>query len=701
MLSLIRATVALCNEYVRLADEESASKLEREVFELLDERLDCFGPSEFRGLFELWVFRNPKTSLSRLKDLLLILVAQDEENWVHEYARLVRELKSKQAQVELYEFWFQLIGPLEFGISRLKREVCRRLIDALTDIGDSSRASLLYKELISATPARTTELWNLRLSYAMHAAKFESADASENIWRETCSLFDWYFPDVVGLFDLLNCYERLNMTLHRYRLMETLLAHPSFPILQMLNSAIKFRVDDLIRSAQLSEAERLLRLRVSAGAIVDNYDPGGYWQLRLSEHLLLAGAVDESANLYHAVVDALTLAGDDVSAIVNARESLLKRVADHAEEERIANAIRSQANDAANAEFEQKVKERLSESKARMAKLNEMQLSVEQAVVEATMKHENAKSELLELESRNQSELSAMRKQIEKLESEKKLLSFRFEENLEALRLSARRTPERAQWRGSRAESDRLTRASSHPDHIVFNGAVERAILDFALFAHTRIELSGDVSVASITFPESTLPTVARGQFGNIYCPGHIRLEGMISVTGTIYGALLGRLPPSDRTRLLPISRPISMPDVNVLPVFSQLPKPIRGDLDGEYQTSHLELSDLGLTFRENSTIRILIHDEVDSVSNSATLVYANHGGNPLNLQIFYNGTRKIVMPHNSKVSAVIYAPNAEVVMPKGNHVFTGAIVANSIVGAGVMSIAYHEQLRAVEFAWI
>lgn len=96
---------------------------------------------------------------------------------------------------------------------------------------------------------------------------------------------------------------------------------------------------------------------------------------------------------------------------------------------------------------------------------------------------------------------------------------------------------------------------------------------------------------------------------------------------------------------------------------------------------------------------RIFITDEFETDSPAAILKF--HEGRPRDLQIWYNGTRDIRVEHNSQVAALIYAPNARVLVGPNNVIFFGAIVAREIVAEGNLTLVFDTSLYGVDLTQI
>lgn len=222
---------------------------------------------------------------------------------------------------------------------------------------------------------------------------------------------------------------------------------------------------------------------------------------------------------------------------------------------------------------------------------------------------------------------------------------------------------------------------------------------DYALFATRRISIKGNIHIGSKSSSDARLSySRGDGQHGNVYCPGELRIDGNVTLNGTVYGDVK-----SDRNafKTAPASRmsgplPAAFTAANV-PEYAEEGRSMRLSEGGDFKSAHFKARSFGRRGSSART-RIFLYDSFNSGPDAAELNYVNSGGDPANFQIWYNGTRRIVLPHNCDVHAVIYAPNAEVYLPSNNHRFVGAIVANSIVGEGNITIIFDESLKGKEF---
>lgn len=106
----------------------------------------------------------------------------------------------------------------------------------------------------------------------------------------------------------------------------------------------------------------------------------------------------------------------------------------------------------------------------------------------------------------------------------------------------------------------------------------------------------------------------------------------------------------------------------------------------GDYITDSLK--SLELDPNSQGLVRIFLKDPRGS-ADPATLERVNEFGRPINLQILYNGTRRIVLLHNSRINGLIYAPCASIVTDGNNHHVSGAIVCDTMKAEGNTMVEY------------
>jgi len=118
----------------------------------------------------------------------------------------------------------------------------------------------------------------------------------------------------------------------------------------------------------------------------------------------------------------------------------------------------------------------------------------------------------------------------------------------------------------------------------------------------------------------------------------------------------------------------------------------------GDYVVANRNINSR-LVHRHNSNgrIRIFLVDD-DRDDNEYALIWSEHSmtGLPADLQFWYNGVRKLRFEH--KTYGVVYAPHATVEIKFNGH-FTGAIVANRIIGEGNNHFVFDQHLLEVVFA--
>ena len=116
----------------------------------------------------------------------------------------------------------------------------------------------------------------------------------------------------------------------------------------------------------------------------------------------------------------------------------------------------------------------------------------------------------------------------------------------------------------------------------------------------------------------------------------------------------------------------------------------------GDYITTNLTVSNRHrlVNATHNQRVRIFVQDQdlKKGIIVSNGEIAANH---PADLQIWYNGTGKIKFKGTSRITAVIYAPNADLEIEK-DVMFRGAIVCrNAMITGGF--IRYDEDLRSIK----
>jgi hypothetical protein len=113
----------------------------------------------------------------------------------------------------------------------------------------------------------------------------------------------------------------------------------------------------------------------------------------------------------------------------------------------------------------------------------------------------------------------------------------------------------------------------------------------------------------------------------------------------------------------------------------------------GDYTTDSLK--SLELDPNSPGLVRIFLRDPYGG-ADPAMLERVNAFGRPTSLQILYNGTRRIVLKHNSSINGLIYAPRAAVVTDGNNHHLSGAIVCDTMKAEGNTTVEYDVALSGV-----
>lgn len=683
--------------------------------QLLSNHCSAFEPLDFQELLTLWYFQDdqPAYSASHLKRLLQTLTPLGNSGWYCAMRAAITPtgtVANLEREIEIYEFWLGQLADVDEPRWKVKREVLTQLASSLEASGAFSRVGALREQVVTLTVPGSDEHWSACMELAAFYVRFGDSIKSESVWRKAAKTYNWNFPSVKPITTLLEQYGRSGWHENRKNFAWELLDHPTAEVLRMLDIYyVKHQIKELINSCDLSGAEKLLRKRVAAIKAVPESDPDCYWQMRLSEFCHSIGNSDESTEIFNRVFAAQALLGMNTTKI---RQERMRVLAAGTEREMTSSRVKSEC-DALKRKTDQAISE--------LKRIRDQYADVQEELSNARERFEQTRAELRDETRRIDHE----KRQVEKTNDSRRKANDKSKERADR---AEKKRPQRGEGHAPPPglgpmdfESSGMTVADLYQELRKRTEAVPKStpqrklpisppalksaieclnisVLPFVLFASTRIDLSGSVAIASVPWEKSSPRD--QGVRGDIYCPGLIRLEGAVSVRGTIYGSLFGRLPWRDCTSIFPIpGAPHVMPRAEIQKPVSTLPEMALEHFPGfgDYRTNHLELTTVGAKFGSRGT-KIFIEDGDDTGPVAANLLYANPGGDPWHLQIFYNGTRSILMPHNSMVSAIIYAPNAEILMPKGNHTFVGAMVGNTIEGAGVISLAYHELLRQMQF---
>jgi tetratricopeptide (TPR) repeat protein len=261
--------------------------------------------------------------------------------------------------------------------------------------------------------------------------------------------------------------------------------------------------------------------------------------------------------------------------------------------------------------------------------------------------------------------------------------------------------------------------------------SVKIPTFEFALFAVEEIILSGNTEVASykssLTAPQRGIHSNSAniGSFGAIKLEGNGRVKGSVvqpgnqSAPGNSANQIRGgrsrprtggihRIGSSSSESSLPV------PDLNTYDFAPALPPPEAGTYNqhqnrartsrefthagrmspGDYVLNELDAGHLRMP--EEGRVRIFITDPPGkAASGYAVRLRHLEAKKPIDMQIWYQGTREIDLHSAHHIVATIYAPNATVRLG-GNAMFAGAILANRIIADGNTLILFDEDLAGV-----
>jgi hypothetical protein len=128
-------------------------------------------------------------------------------------------------------------------------------------------------------------------------------------------------------------------------------------------------------------------------------------------------------------------------------------------------------------------------------------------------------------------------------------------------------------------------------------------------------------------------------------------------------------------------------------------PGMIRSDAhDGDIDVVATCFAGLGGPTQHKGRVRVFLIDEGRSEEKAATLRQRTSTNNPVDLQIWYGGSRNIMLEDGAAAAAVIYAPYARVLLGPGHCNFIGAIVAREIIADGHVMITFDKSLLDAKF---
>lgn len=240
-----------------------------------------------------------------------------------------------------------------------------------------------------------------------------------------------------------------------------------------------------------------------------------------------------------------------------------------------------------------------------------------------------------------------------------------------------------------------------------------KAIATFpcVLYAFSELSLSDNTMTGSgdSRLTGQPLPWTCRQDrgAGDVGSPGKIEISGNTVVFGSIFGKVVPDITPQisvwNRLGKTKIVRHVpKLPKtlfVDHSSARTQLGDFRGGDLaGGDYEATSIS-GGIGMGKNLTKPIRIFITDARTDQRYAVNLRDTGHNTeSPQSLQIYYFGFRPIVLPHNSNVNAVIYAPYSSVTMGDNNCDFRGALIADRITTIGNVSATYDRALTGKEF---
>ncbi len=223
-------------------------------------------------------------------------------------------------------------------------------------------------------------------------------------------------------------------------------------------------------------------------------------------------------------------------------------------------------------------------------------------------------------------------------------------------------------------------------------------------FGHNTMINSYDSSNSKDRVPYARLDP-EHGDAG-VCCMGTIRCEGNFMMSGTVYGKTvppMRQMPPQMVHAGHGASYAPLPPDLKPAPPALKPPHTSASDLSqrtgnrsslkpGDFVVSQLNSS---MIPSEKGRFRFFLVDEGASGPYICDVRSFGINNNvPADLQIWYEGTKKIKV---DGLTALVYAPNATVEIPFNGR-FSGAIVANRIVGQGNNQYSLDKRLLDQEF---
>jgi len=191
---------------------------------------------------------------------------------------------------------------------------------------EPSVSQVVHKKEIVAGPASRDKKVKYELGLASRAMGRGDCSGAEVHWQAALeSLHGEVAAGVAYDFaSLLRQYETMGLNREKTKLESVLLEHPSSSILSAIDPVLQARLENLINSAALPEAEELTRKRLEAARKLS--EPAADWSLVLTELLFVTGRKDESKIMYEALLAEERKAGRLTDLIEDRRDKLLHRL---------------------------------------------------------------------------------------------------------------------------------------------------------------------------------------------------------------------------------------------------------------------------------------------------------------------------------------------------------------------------------------
>ncbi|MBC7999714.1 MAG: hypothetical protein IAF58_17305, partial [Leptolyngbya sp.] len=180
-----------------------------------------------------------------------------------------------------------------------------------------------------------------------------------------------------------------------------------------------------------------------------------------------------------------------------------------------------------------------------------------------------------------------------------------------------------------------------------------------------------------------------------ICCVGNMLIEGPFSQDGKIYG----KRSREGYSNILPLPENLKSPcSALAIPAATKTldsSKNVFPNIDAGDYVADAQLIAQKFNLKNTGRVRIFLEDTPPDATNYILNLRTNHFARATNLQIWYRGTKTIVVDEDT--CAVIYAPDATVQISSGKE-FTGAIVANRIIVEGNSRLRFDKSLLSEVF---